>query len=460
MNATPKNCRSDLVADEEDARQWRAIVRHLAEHDPLTDLPNRGLLLRRLRETLDVANACGQKIGVMCIDLDRFNEINATMGHSAGDTLLQATAQRISAAVRHSDTVSRISADEYAVLLPGLLDTSDGAGIAQKVLEAVRAPLTLQGEEVSICASIGIAISPHDGTQPEELLRNAAAAMSRVKRERRNAYQFYTRELKERTAELLRMESALRLAIERQQLVLHYQPQLDLRTGAIVGAEALVRWYKPGEGLLPPGRFIPFAEERGLILPIGDWVITQAARQVQAWDRIGAPPITVAVNISASQFRHPELTEKIAAEIRATGIEASRLELELTESIAVRDKEMTITTVRELRRLGVRLSLDDFGTGYSSLSYLDQFPLDKIKIDQSFIHKMTGGPQSTRVVCAIIALAKSFGLKVIAEGVETREQLAVLRAENCDEIQGYLASPPLPPDQFSRFVRDWRGWPS
>jgi diguanylate cyclase (GGDEF)-like protein len=459
MNMTGENCPPALDQGEGELHQWRALVHRLAEYDPLTELPNRTLLLRQLRRMLDVAKRAGEQVVVMFTDLDRFNEINATIGHGAGDALLQATARRISAAVRHYDTVARVSADEFVVLLPGLLDTSDAAGIAQKVLEAVHKPLTLQGEEVCLSASIGIAMFPHDGTQAEELLRNAAAAMSRVKRERRNAYQFYTRELNFRAAELLRTENALRLALERQELVLHFQPQIDLGSGMIVGAEALVRWNRPGEGLLPPGQFIPFAEERGLILPIGDWVIAQAARQVRAWDRIQADPITVAVNISASQFRHPELTRKIADEIHATGIEPSRLELELTESIAVRDKEMTATTVRELRRLGVRLSLDDFGTGYSSLSYLDQFPLDKIKIDQSFIHKMTGEPQSARVVCAIVALAKSFGLKVIAEGVETREQLAALRAHHCDEIQGYLASPPLPPDEFLRFVREWKGLP-
>jgi diguanylate cyclase (GGDEF)-like protein len=459
MNASPEKCPPELVDGEAEVRQWRALVRHLSEYDPLTDLPNRTLLLRRMHGMLNWARESGQKVAVMFADLDRFDEINATMGHSAGDALLQATAHRISAAVRHPDVVSRISADEFVVLLPGLLDMDDAACIVQKVLEAVREPLNLQGEEVSISASIGIAMFPRDGTQAEELLRNAAAAMSRVKQERRNSYQFYTRELSERAAELLRLENALRQALEHQELVLHFQPQIDLRTAAIVGAEALVRWDRPGEGLVPPGQFIPFAEERGLILPIGDWVIEQAARQVRAWDRGGAPPITMAVNISASQFRHPELTQKIADEIRATGVDPSRLELELTESIAVHDKEMTTRTVGELRRLGVRLSLDDFGTGYSSLSYLDQFPLDKLKIDQSFIHKMTGDPRSTRVVCAIMALARSFGLKVIAEGVETREQLAALRAEGCDEVQGYLVSPPLAPDEFLRFVRDWKGLP-
>lgn len=309
-----------------------------------------------------------------------------------------------------------------------------------------------------VAASIGIAMSPHDGTDPEALIRNAAAAMAQVKREQTSSYELYRREMNDGATERLQTENALRLAIERHELVLHYQPQIDLSSGKIVGAEALVRWNRPGEGLLPPSSFIPIAEESDLILAVGGWVISEAIRQIRAWNTQGLAPVTVSVNISARQFRQPDFAESIAREMRVNDIEPARLELELTESIAVRNVN-TMATLRRLHQFGLRLSLDDFGTGYSSLSYLGKFPVDKIKIDQSFIREMGKQPESIRIVRGIIALAKSFAMRVIAEGVETPQQLALLRAEQCEEIQGYLASAALPAEEFERFLGTWKGLP-
>jgi EAL domain-containing protein (putative c-di-GMP-specific phosphodiesterase class I) len=341
--------------------------------------------------------------------------------------------------------------------VPALLDATDAAVAADTLLDTIRVPVIIKGQNLAISASIGVSIFPHDGVGPEELVRNAAAAMSHVKRERRNAHQFYTPEMNDLAAERLRTENALRLALERHELVLHYQPQIDLISGTIVGAEALVRWNRPGAGLVMPAHFISVAEECGLILPIGDWVIAEAVRQLRAWNAEGVAPITVAINISATEFRQPGFADRIGQELHQNDIAPYRLELELTEGIAVRDVELTIGTLMQLHRLGVSLSLDDFGTGYSSLSYLHRFPIDKIKIDQSFIREITDKPDSTRVVRAIIGLARAFALKVIAEGVETTEQLSALRIERCDQVQGYLASPALPADDFAMFLRDWKG---
>jgi diguanylate cyclase (GGDEF)-like protein/PAS domain S-box-containing protein len=446
-----------IFSDLTDRKAAEASARHKENYDPLTELPNRGLLVRRLQQLTTAARQSGENIAVLFIDLDRFSDINESMGHDAGDVLLQAVARRISSAVRHSDIVARLSADEFIALVPALLDSGDAAVAADTLLDEIRGPVSINGQDLVISASIGIAIFPNDGADPQELIRHAAAAMSQIKRERRNAYLFYTPEMNDRAAERLRTENALRLALERHELVLHYQPQIDLVSGAIVGAEALVRWHRPGEGLVMPTQFIPIAEECGLIVRIGNWVIGEAVRQVQAWNAQGVAPITVAINISAVEFRQPGFADRIAQELRVRDIAPSRLELEMTEGIAVRDVELTTQTLMQLHRLGVHLSLDDFGTGYSSLSYLRRFPFDKIKIDQSFIREMTDRPEAIRIVRAIIGLAHNFEMRVIAEGVETPQQLAALRAERCDELQGFLVSRALPADDFLRFQGDWQG---
>lgn len=433
-------------------KRAEARARYLSLHDALTDLPNSLLVTQRLKAFIEAARRSREKIAVLCIDLDRFKNINDSMGRRAGDILLQMVAQRISAAVRHTDFVARLTADEFFVVLPALLDPNDAAGIAQKVLDAIHQPMQLAGQELIVSASVGICIFPDDGADADALVGNATAAMDRAKRDGRDAFQFYRREINELAAESLRTETALRLAIERNELVLHYQPQVDLSSGAIVGAEALVRWNRPGIGLVPPAEFIPMAEERGLIISLGRWVVAEACRQIHEWDVHGATPIVVAINISASEFHQAGFVDHLASEMQRHTVAPARLELELTESIAVTNVSATVETLQRLHRMGIRLALDDFGTGYSSLSYLSRFPVDRIKIDQSFVREMTARPEAMQIVRAIIALARSFAMKVIAEGVETAEQATALQAEHCDELQGYLASVPLPAEQFAELL--------
>jgi diguanylate cyclase (GGDEF)-like protein/PAS domain S-box-containing protein len=437
-------------------KAMEARTTHAAEHDALTDLANRALLVRRLQEVVAASRPVGEKIAVLFFDIDGFDNVNDSMGRRAGDLLLQEVARRIRATVRRIDLIARLGGDEFAVLLTGLQQPNDAATVARAVLDAVHEPMTLAGQELIVSASAGICMIPDDGVEPDEIVRNATAAMHRAKREGRDTFQFYRREMNEGAADRLRTETALRLALDRRELLLYYQPQVDLATGAILGAEALVRWDRPGVGLLRPAQFIPIAEERGLMASLGRYVLGEALRQMQEWDAQGLVPITVAVNISGDEFLQPGFVDHIESEVRRHGIDPRRLELELTESIAVADVEHTTDALGRLHRLGVRLSLDDFGTGYSSLSYLSRFPIDRIKIDQSFIRDMNSRPGSIQIVRAIVALAKSFAMKVIAEGVETEEQLAALRIEHCDEIQGYLAGKPVAPSEFSSVLRTWK----
>jgi diguanylate cyclase (GGDEF)-like protein/PAS domain S-box-containing protein len=437
-------------------KQAEDQVRRLAHYDVLTGLPNRSLLLDRLDQLIEISRRDTHKVGVMFIDLDRFKEVNDSLGHDAGDLLLQTIASRIIHILRRSDTVGRMGGDEFVVLLPELANSVDAAVTAQKLLDEVSAPLLLNEQQLSITASIGICVFPDDGTTVSELIRNADAAMYRAKSSGRDGYQFYTRELNVSALEKLRTESALRLGIERQELVLHYQAQIDLRTGLIVGAEALVRWNRPDVGLTLPGHFIPLAEERGLIVAIDNWVVREAIRQAHAWDRAGLPPICIAVNVSAGEFHSKGFIDSVKRAIADHPIDPARFEFELTEGVAVHDVEGTTARLLELHGLGFRLSLDYFGTGYSSLNHLRHFPIDRIKIDRSFVSELSGdGPDALRTVRAIINLAKSYSMKVIAEGVETQEQLAALRSEQCDEFQGYLASKPLPREQFEQLLRRW-----
>ncbi|MEO8467657.1 MAG: EAL domain-containing protein [Gammaproteobacteria bacterium] len=446
-----------IFSDMTERKAAEDRVRRLAQYDVLTDLPNRVLLLDRLEQMIEISRREGRSTAVMFIDLDRFMEVNDSMGHDAGDLVLQTVAQRLSGAIRASDTVARMGGDEFVVLLPSVNAAENPEVVAQKLLDVICAPLMLEQQELSVSASIGISIFPDDGTSASELIRNADAAMHRAKNGERNAYCFYTRELNERAMEKLRTESALRGAIEHQELVLHYQPQVDLQTGRLVGAEGLLRWNRPDFGVVMPGDFIPLAEERGLIVSIDDWVIREGIRQIQAWDRAGLPPICVAVNVSANTLHREGFVASLAQMIGEYEIARSRIELELTEGVAVRDIEATTAILVELHELGFRLSLDDFGTGYSSLSYLRNFPVDRIKIDKSFVDELRDSNAGCiRTVRAIINLAKSYSIKVIAEGVEDAVQLDALRDERCDEIQGYIVSKALPPAQFERLVRDWQ----
>lgn len=433
-------------------------MRHLAQYDALTDLPNRTVLRHRLDQLIDLAVRDGLRIAVLFVDLDRFKTINDSMGHEAGDRLLQTVAQRLSGAVRQSDTVARMGGDEFVILLSELHRSDDAARLAQELLATISRPVVIEDQELSVSASIGICVFPNDGENAGDLLRNADSAMYRAKSGGRNRYEFYAREMNEHAIEELQTENALRLALDRQELVLHYQPQVDLVSGAIVGAEALIRWRRPGVGLVLPSAFIPLAQECGLILAVGNWVVRDVLRQIKEWEADGVPAVTIAVNVSATEFHQRGFVESLMRAIHDSGIEPGRLELELTESVVVQDCEAAMAILGRLHEFGIRLSIDDFGTGYSSLNYLRRFPIDKIKIDKSFIGEMTGETGSVRLVRAIIALAKSFTLKVVAEGVESREQLAVLSAEGCDEIQGFLASPALEPVQFERLLRGWKAW--
>lgn len=447
-----------IFSDITERKSAEDRLRYLAQYDALTDLPNRAFLLHRLEQVVEIAARGGLRLAVLFLDLDRFKFINDSMGHEAGDRLLQVIARRIKSAVRQSDTVARMGGDEFVIVLSELQHPGDAARLAEELLATVCSPLMLGDQEVSVSASIGISVFPGDGAQAGDLLRNADMAMYRAKSAGRNRYELYAREMNEHAVDRLQTENALRIAIDRQELVLHYQPQIDLASGAIVGAEALVRWSRPGVGLVLPGEFIPLAEECSLIVNIGNWVIREALRQIKAWDAAGVPAVTIAVNVSAREFHQRGFVESLAQAIHDNTAQPGRLELELTESVVVQDIEATAAILDRLHELGIRLSLDDFGTGYSSLNYLRRFPIDKIKIDQSFIGEITSEAESVRLVRAIIALARSFTMKVIAEGVENREQLAALRAERCDEIQGYLASPAIEPAQFERLLRGWKAW--
>ena len=420
---------------------------HLAHYDALTDLPNRVLLMDRLNQLTKSAPRRKSKVAVVFIDLDRFKEVNDSLGHDAGDLLLQTVAKRFSKAVREDDTVARIGGDEFVVVFQGIHDVNDAVLLAEKLLSCLVQPVQLNGYEVTVTASMGISLYPDDATNGQEMVRNADAAMYQAKGAGRNAYRFYTSDLNLRALEMLSIENALRRGLERQEFVLHYQPQVDIASGSVVGAEALIRWSHPELGLVVPGKFIPIAEERGLIVPIGNWVIDEAARQAAAWQNAGTP-IRIAVNVSAVQFRHKDFVEQITKTVQKYGITPNQLELELTETIVMRDAETVVEILGKLHDIGFQLSIDDFGTGYSSLSFLRRFPIDKIKIDESFVND----ENAKSIVTAVISLARSLNLNVIAEGVQTSAQLEMLREQSCNEAQGFLFSPALVPTEFEKLV--------
>ncbi len=434
-------------------------TRYMAEHDALTELPNEALLTQRWPELTTVARQTKEIIAVLFIDLDRFNRVNESLGRRAGDGVLKTVARRLMAGIRQIDLAARLAGDEFVIVLPQLRHAGEAADIAEQLLSSIRSPITVTGQELVISATIGIAIFPGDGTQIQQLICNAATAVHDSKRERRNAFHFYSREMSERATEQLHFETALRLAPERHELVLHYQPQIDLTSGAIVGCEALLRWNRPGVGLVPPGEFIPAAEECGLMPTLGRWAMGEALRQVKEWSDQGVSVGVVAVNVSATELTQPDFVAYVKGEIRRHGVEADQLEIEITENASLHQAESVTQRVRELHALGVRLSLDDFGTGYSSLGYLRRYPFDKIKIDHSFVREITTSSYAIQLVRAIIALASNFAMTVIAEGVETPEQLTALRAERCDEIQGHLAGKAVAPAEFVERLLNWQPGP-
>ena len=427
-------------------------IERLAHFDHLTGLPNRATLIDRFRYTLSVARRRGENVAVMFLDLDHFKDINDTLGHSVGDQLLMEVARRLKDTVREQDTVSRLGGDEFVVVLPGT-DAPGAAHVGTRLLAAVSQPCAIPPHELITTSSIGIAIYPDDGDDFETLSKNADAAMYRVKQGSRNGLRFFTPEMQEHSARTLRLANALRHAMERDELSLHYQPQLAVADGALVGAEALLRWRHPELGPVSPGEFIPIAEDSGQIIQIGEWVLRTAMAQLKRWMDDGLPPMVIAVNLSAAQFRHANLPALVTSVLADAGVEPARLELELTEAVAMDDAQAAIAVMDALDAHGIRMSIDDFGTGYSSLTYLKRFKVYKLKIDQSFVRTLSDSPEDQAIVRAIIQLASSLGMRTIAEGVETGGQLAFLRANGCDEVQGYHLSRPLATEAFEAFVR-------
>jgi diguanylate cyclase (GGDEF)-like protein/PAS domain S-box-containing protein len=435
-------------------KESEARLDQLAHHDPLTGLPNRLLLNARAEHALARARRNEKQMAVLFLDLDRFKYINDTLGHPAGDLLLQQVAERLRKCVRDEDTISRLGGDEFTVVLEDLDDAGAASTVARKILGALSEKAVLFGREVFVTCSIGISLYPRDGEDIVTLFKNADSALYRAKDQGRDTYQFYTEELTTLAVERLELENDLRHALETGELRVHYQPQDNLRSGRITGMEALARWQHPRRGLLMPADFIPLAEETGLIVPLGEWVLRTACFQAKAWLDAGLSTAPVAVNLSPRQFRQKDLVERIAGTLQESGLPPDHLELEITEGLVMFNVEASVTLMGRLKDLGVRFSIDDFGTGYSSLSYLKRFPIDKIKIHQSFVQNITTDPEDAAISSAIISLTHSMKRKAIAEGVETDAQREFLLSHHCDEIQGHHFSKPAPADEIERLLRE------
>ncbi len=431
-------------------------LRHLATHDPLTGLPNRVLMDDRLDQAVMFADRNGQSFGLVLLDLDRFKLINDSLGHRVGDQLLKEVARRLRSVVRNIDTVARLGGDEFAVIINAEGGRDAAQRAATRILEVMQPAAKIAGSELHTSASIGIALYPQDGPTVEILVAHADAAMYCAKQRGRKNYQFFTADMDAATQSKVKLETELHTALELQQLELHYQPKVNTTTGVVHGAEALLRWRHPERGYVPPSEFIPWAEECGLIGPIGKWVIGEACRQARAWQVAGLPPLRVAVNLSPAQFRDDDLVEIIGNALDKAGLEARYLEVELTESAVMSDPEGSIEVLERLSQMGVLVSVDDFGTGYSSMSYLRRFPIDKLKIDRSFINEVVSRAEDASIVRAIISLAHSLKLKVVAEGVESIEQLEFLKTLGCDQYQGFYFSPAVPSNRFEELVRSSR----
>ena len=428
-------------------------IASLAYHDTLTGLPNRLLFSDRLEQAILQGQRRTWRLGVLFLDLDRFKVINDSLGHGVGDRLLQALARRIASTLRSEDTVARLGGDEFTLLLPNVGRVEDVTLVAEKLLEAVRRPVRIDNSELFVTASIGISLFPDDGDDPDVLVKNADTAMYRAKELGRDNYQMYAPAMNATAVERLALETSFRRALSRDELLLYYQPILDLATGEPIGVEALLRWNRPGVGLFSPLDFIPMAEATGLILPIGPWLLKTACNQVKRWHQTIRPGLRLAMNLSARQFQQPDVAASVQRALRAADFPTDCLDLEITESWAMQNADAAILTMRELKALGISLSIDDFGIGYSSLSYLKRFPIDKLKIDRSFIKDIPSDPDDTAIVAAVLALAQSLKLKVVAEGVETEEQREFLTGLGCDQAQGFLFGRPLPAEECERLLR-------
>ncbi len=438
-----------------DRLQVRA--RFYAMRDPLTGLPSRVLLHDRLTQVLAHAERVRRVVAVLFVDLDRFKTVNETLGHTLGDEVLVEAARRLRECVRDEEIVARISSDEFVIALSDLERSEQAAGVARAVLGELRRAFEVGGRRVYCSASIGIAVHPGDGTTAGPLVQSADIAMCRAKEQGGNGFQFFLPEMHARAVRRLHLETALRGALERNEFLLHYQPKFDVRSDALVGFEALLRWRHPDLGLLPPSEFVPILEETDLIVPVGEWVLREACRQLSSWAADGIEPLPVAVNISARQFRMRKLERAVERILKEEKVDPSLLELELTESLLMQDPEEAVETLASLERFGVRLAVDDFGTGYSSLAYLRRFPISALKIDRTFVGDAARGAEDAKIAIAIINLGHSLGLKVVAEGVETPAQLEFLRAYGCDEMQGFLLGPPMSSPGAAQLLRAREG---
>ena len=437
----------EVVSVSRDVTERRNVeeqIEYQAYHDALTGLPNRRLFRDRLTIALAHARRMNHPLAVMFLDLDRFKVVNDTLGHSVGDKLLKSVAMRLQSSLREEDSIARMGGDEFTVLLADLQTIDHAAKIAQKVLDTVAQTVSIDGTELFLTTSVGIAVFPSDGDNAEALLANADHAMYRAKEAGRNSYQMFTPAMNSRALERLSLENDLRHALERGELVLHYQPQINIATGRVTGVEALLRWNRPGFGLVAPKDFIPIAEETRLIVPIGEWVLREACRQARAWQSPGSPGFRMAVNLSPRQFQHSDLPQVIASALEYSGLPPGDLELEITESLAMQNTARTIATLQKLRDMGVQIAIDDFGTGHSSLNYLRSFPIDSVKIDQEFVQEIEGSAADRAIIAAVIGMARGLSLRVIAEGVETEQQLDFLREQGCEEVQGFLFGEPVP----------------
>ena len=440
-----------IINDISEHRLIQAQIEFLAHHDVLTKLPNRLLVTDRMEQAMAYADRVGSKVALVFIDLDNFKSVNDSLGHTIGDELLKAVAERMLLCVRDTDTTSRLGGDEFLIVISNIVDSNAISDIAEKILERMAQPFKIEGDNIFTSISMGIAVYPDDGEDFESLRKKADIAMYCAKEAGRNTYRFYDDQMNQHAIEHIHILNGLRSALEKDEFFLLYQPQINIVSGKVVGVEALIRWNHPEKGMISPQHFIPVAESSGLIVPIGEWVLHMACNQVVEWEKAEICDLVVAVNLSAVQFRRGELASSVSSALSSSGLNPAQLELELTESILIDNAENVLDTVRRLKALGVRLSIDDFGTGYSSFSYLKRFDVDKLKIDKSFIREMATNPDDTAIVAAIINMAKSLNLTTIAEGVEHDQHLELLHFHECDEAQGYHIAEPMLPEEFIRF---------
>lgn len=430
-------------------------VSHLLQYDVLTELPNSMLLGDRLTQAMAQCRRHDRQLAVMFIGLDRFKRINNALGHPVGDEMLKRVARTLATVVRESDSVFRYGSDEFVVVLGDIVDPQQTKGVADKLLAAISSPQPIDGHDLSVTASLGISVYPTDGFDAVALIKKAETAMRNVKETGPNDYRFFTEDMNRRARQQQTIESGLRLGLQRKEFVLHYQPKLDLKSGKVVGVEALVRWDRPGHGLVYPSDFIPVAEDSGLIVPLSQWVLQEACQQACRWQAEGMRPLYLSVNVSAIDFRQRGFVEGIARTLKETGLDPTQLELEITESVLMQNIDTTVAILKAIKQQGIRLAIDDFGTGYSSLSYLQKFPVDVLKIDQSFVGDLSIDSNDAKLVSTIISLGKSLNLHIIAEGVETLEQLEFLKKHQCEEVQGYYFSKAVEPQAFADWMTEW-----